>query len=265
MKKVYIFNNWHNGDIITNRCLVKALLNYDLDIALGSYRNRHYLVSDLPVKHVISPHDENTPHSPCLGPLCPEGYVPCNSWGGTFRDIDVQHYHNWANLVKTWNRHSEQNGIGVFLSFKEVPMIDFGHPCRVRPRGRAVYVENGGVRSGHCNFNFNMHLLGSSFPDFNFYCTANPNCSLPNVINCENRNLVEMSFISNGCEAIVGKGSGPFFCTYTEANRAKPRAVVNYHSHPFWHYRDNPLRNLNGEGELLGFLAEVYNNPWETL
>lgn len=265
MKQVYIYNSWHNGDVLTNRCLIKALMNYDLDIALGSYRNRAYIVQDLPVKHIIAPWDETTPHSPCLSHLCPSGYLSCNTWCGTFPDIDCQGYHNWSTIVRTWNRYSEAYEIGVTLPYKETPMIDFEYPCRVRTRGRAVFVENGATRSGHSSFEFDMNKIGEYFPDFNFYCTDEPYCKLPNVINCLSKDLVTLSFISNTCEVIIGKGSGPFLCTYTEANRKKPRAVVGYNSHPFWVYRDNPLKNLNNEDELIDFLTEHYNIHWDVI
>lgn len=265
MYRVYIFNDWHNGDIITNRCLVKALLNYDVDVALGSHKNRHYLVSDLPVEHVISPWDENAPHSPSLAQLCPPDRLPVNSWCGTFPDIDREGYHNWSTIARTWNRHSESYGIGVTLPYKDAPMIDFWHPCKIKTRGRAVYVENSPIRSNHCYFDFDMARLSETFPDFNFYCTATPKAELPNLIDCSKRSLVEMSFISNGCEAIVGKGSGPFLTTYTEANRSKPRAVVQYCSHPFWHYYGNPLQNLRNEDQLVDFLWKVHDSPWEEI
>lgn len=258
--KIYLFNNWHNGDVITNRALVKELLKYDLDVALGSYKDRHYLVQDLPVRHIISEHAEQT-GSPCLSALCPEGFTPINTWCGTFDDIDKRGYHNWCTIVDTFNRQAEP--LGIKLSSKEVPMIDFESKCMIQTRGRGIYVENGDTRGGHSLFFFDMNKIGRIFIDFNFYCTAHPNCDLPNVISCHSRDLVEMSHISNQCEAIVGKGSGPFLCTYTEVNRLKPRAVMQFTSHKFWHYRNNPLKYLDTEEELFQFLNEVRINAPE--
>jgi hypothetical protein len=263
--KIYLYNNWHNGDILTNRCLIKALMNYDIDIAVGSYMNRHYLVGDLPVSHIVAEWDEDTPRSPCLSALCPNDRICLNTWCGTFPDIDRQHYHNWATIVKTWNRYSETYNFGITLSYKEVPMVDFEYPCSIKTRGRAIFVENGPVRSGHCPYHFDMNDLGNRYPDFNFYCSYSPDTQLPNVIDCGSRNLVHLSFISNGCEAILGKGSGPFICTYTEANRKKPRAVVGYNSVPFWDYRNNPLKYLKDTQELYDFLDDVKNQPWEVI
>lgn len=267
MKKIYLYNDYHNGDIVTNRCLIKALINYpELDIAVGSYKDRYYLVGDLPVQHIISEHNEG---AMCLGSLCPPDRISLNTWCGTFADIDAKERHNWITIVETWNRHSQDNNLGVILPYKEgeVPMVDFHYVCKLKTRGRAIYVENGPIRSSHSNYNFPLTEMSKRYPEFNFYCTGNtgtPNTELPNLINCEHRNLVELSFLSNTCEAILGRGSGPFLCTYTEVNRQKPRAVFGYGQHPFWKYRDNPLRYLNGEDvEVFKFLDEVRANPPE--
>lgn len=264
--KVYLFNNWHNGDIITNRALIKELLKFGLDMAVGSYKDRHYLVADLPVLHIVSDHHEDFQRgSPCLSTLCPEGYLPINTWCGTFKDIDQRGFHNWITIVDTFNRQAEQYELGITLSSLEVPMIDFEHRCLIKVRPRSIYVENGDTRGGHSMYSFNMTKIGRMFPELSFYCTAFPDCDLPNVVNCNNRNLVELSGISNQCEAIVGKGSGPFLCTYTEPNRLKPRAVMKFTAPKFWQYRNNPLRYLESDEELYQFLTEVRNTSYQCI
>lgn len=254
MEKVYLYNNYHNGDLITNRCLIQPLLGRDLELAVGSYKNRHYLVEDLPVTHIVSQEDENFPQSSCLSGLTPHGFRPVNTWCGTFKDLDHRPpplgYHNWNNIVDTWNR---QNSIQLHASV--VPMVDFPK-INVDVLEKSIYVENGHTRSGHCHFNFDLQKLGETFPDLNFYCTAEHNCHLPNV-HYVKMNLIELSSVSDKCIAIVGKGSGPFMCTLTETNRHKPKAVVQFNSPEFWCYEGNPLKYLKTETELLDFLHSV--------
>ena len=262
--KLYLFNNWHNGDIITNRALIKELMKFGIDIAVGSYVDRHYLVKDLPVLHVVSDQAEDFQRgSPCLSGLCPEGYLPINTWCGTFHDIDQRGFHNWVTIVDTFNRQSEQYGLGITLSSLEVPMIDFECRCMIKVRHRSVYVENGDTRGGHSLYQFDLLRMAKMYPELTFYCTAFPNCDAKNVVSCHNRNLVELSGISNQCEAIVGKGSGPFLCTYTEQNRLKPRAVMKFTAPKFWNYRNNPLKYLESDEELYQFLAEVRNTGYQ--
>lgn len=263
--KVYLFNNWHNGDIITNRCLIKELLKYDLDIAVGSYSDRVYLVEDLPVKHIVSDHVEKQ-GSPCLSKLCPKGYVAINTWCGTFPDIDVKGYHNWHTIVDTFNRQSDQHKLGITLSSKEVPMIDFHKNCEIKVTAPwAIYVENGSVRGYHSTYEFDMEMLADVFPECVFYCTAPTIKTRENVRDCSKRNLVELSHISNQCCAIVGKGSGPFLCTYTEMNRLKPRAVMKFTRPKFWLYRNNPLKYLETDEELIGFIHDILKTNMEII
>lgn len=263
MKKIYVYNDLHNGDVITNRALVKELLKYDLDLALGSYSDRYYLVADLPVRHIIHPGREGESQS--LSTSCPDGYLSINAWCGTFPDIAARSHHNWSTIVDTFNRQSNHHGLGICLSSKESPMFDFEFGHKFKLRGRAIYVENGRTRSSHCDYHFDLNRLGGRYPEFMFYCTADPGCRLSNVIDSSLRNLVELSHISNQCEAIIGKGSGPFLCTYTEINRLKPRAVMRFTAPRFWDYRNNPLRYLETEEELFRFLDEVRDVPVEVI
>lgn len=308
MRKLYLYNEWHNGDILTNRALIIELLKYNFDIAVGSYRNRHYLVADLPVKHIIANCDEEdkicsgcpgckpqpekitpvkktpslrsgvrrhgkpAPPPPPIKPkhicesriglasLCPEGYQSVNTWCGTFKDIDARGFHNWRTIVDTFNRQT-----GLDIQKGDTPMLDFRVHKKIKIEGRGIYLENSPARSPHCFFNFNIDKITSHFPEFKFYCTGSSDCKNVNFIDCSKRDLIEMSFISNQCEAIVGRGSGPFFCTFTEVNRFKPRAVVDFVGPHFWEYKNSPLRYLKGETELFNFLSDVRNNFWEIL
>lgn len=258
--RVFLFNNFHNGDVLTNRCLIRELLKHQdkLDITIGSYINRAYLVADFKVRHILSVHDEGYGND--LSELCPPDYIPINTWCGTFPDIDARGHHNWRTIVDTWNRQSEQHGLGVTLEHHPVPMIDFdiehSHKSKFLERV-SIYVENGGVRSNHCLYNFNLNVLGLRYPNYDFYCTGRTDCRLSNVKDCHTWNLIQLSHWSNMCHAIIGKGSGPFLATYTEKNRMKPRAVMQFTAPKFWEYEGNPLQYLQTDDELYAFLDKV--------
>ena len=261
--KLYLYNSWHNGDVITNRCLVQKLIASGIAdrIVLGSYRNRHYLVADLPVEHVVVPIDEDRPSSPCLVQWCPKGCLPVNTWCGTFPDLDHRGFplgaHNWANVADTWNRQSDCFGVGVRLDPTDVPMVSWDHPHEITIPENSVYVETGEVRSGHSNFVFDMPKIAGMFPHLHFFCTSDQP-DIGNVTGMGGMSLVEMSQVSDHCTAIVGKGSGPFLCTLTEGNRNKKKAVVGFTSTKFWDYPGNPLQYLAGKSDLLDFLKAVH-------
>jgi hypothetical protein len=258
--KLYLFNEYHAGDQLTNRCLVRAVLqSKKFEIAIGSFLNQAYLYGDFKgVRHVISQYPEG--HGVSLAELCPDGYIPINTWTGTFPDIDRNGYHNWRTIVATWNRQVEFHGLGLLLESSPVPMIDFDLPHshkRDKVDRFSVYVENGATRSNQNRFHFNMGVIGSKYPNVDFYCTGPVECKLSNVIECRTWNLIQLSHWSNVCHAIIGKGSGPFLATYTEVNRHKPRAVVGFTQPRFWEYERNPLQHLKTDGELYAFLDGV--------
>lgn len=259
-QKIYLYNEYHAGDQLTNRCLVRAVLaSGKFDIAIGSFLNQAYLYGDFKgVRHVISQYPEG--HGVDLRDLCPEGYTAINTWTGTFRDIDERGYHNWRTIVETWNRQSDKLGLGLLLEPTPVPMIDFDIPhshSREKLDRVGIYVENGHTRSNQCRYEFNVAVLGIKYPHMDFYCTGPIECKLPNVIECRTWNLIQLSHWSNMCHAIIGKGSGPFLATYTEANRHKPRAVVGFTQSKFWEYEGNPLQYLKTDEELYAFLDGV--------
>lgn len=256
-KKIYLYNNWHNGDIIYSRPLIRALAALEAPLAVGSFKNMYYLVQDLPVLHRIAQQNEEGYAKYDLLSICPEGFVPVNHWLGQYDDTRA---HNWQNIVTVFNRLSEEKDLGVSLPRNdEVPMIDFAAPTQtIEVKRPAVYVENGSVRSKHCNFEYDIADLVRRFPKFHFYCSAPPNCQSEKAVDLSHFNLVDLSFVSNECDVLVGKGSGPFNCTYTETNRYKPKAVVGFTALPFWDYPNNPLEYLPGDKELNVFLKGHY-------
>lgn len=267
MKGLFLWNGWHAGDFIMLRPLVRCLQDtHDVPVAVGCYRNYAYLLEDLGVEVFASEFDDaDGPESRSpldLSYLCPRGFVPINTWVGNYPDLVPP---SWPTMIEAFNRQCAEQGLSLRLHSRTVPTIDFPHvSMAVRPNG--VYVENGQVRSGHSRFAFHVQRLARAFPALNFYCTADPRCYARNVFDCSQLNLVELSSLSNRCVALVGKGSGPFVCTLTSANRYKPRAIMNFHdplgaksrlAYRFWDYPGSPLEYLESHEELAGYLGRV--------
>ncbi|MFN9914637.1 MAG: hypothetical protein ACK53L_18765, partial [Pirellulaceae bacterium] len=81
-----------------------------------------------------------------------------------------------------------------------VPMLDFP-PVEVAVADGGVFLENGIARSKHSDFEFDVLGLAQEFPEMNFYCTATPNGTRSNIIDCSSFNLRVVSSISNRCLA----------------------------------------------------------------
>ena len=259
MQKLFFWLNWHAGDLVLCRPLVRRILSlHDVQIAWGCWKNQAYIIEDLPVRVLADPRNDPPEKTrPSLLHLCPPGHAPVYLWIGCYPDTL---YHHWEIIVELYNRQVQSQGLArLMVSPRFVPMVDFP-PVPVLVAERGVFVENGSTRSGHCDFEFDIPFLAARFPNLNFYCTARA-APAPNVFDCSTLNLRELSSVSTHCAAIVGKGSGPFCCTLTETNRYKPRAIMRYHplnaGQSLWDYPGNPMQYLETQDELVRFLQTV--------
>ncbi len=261
MHKLFFWLNWHVGDLVLTRPLIRRVLDsHDVQIVYGCWENQAYLIEDLPIQIVVDP--RNDPRrgdlpEPLLH-LCPPGHFPIYLWIGSYPEIA---HHNWATMVEIYNRQVESHGLGELKIRSDwVPMVDFP-PMEVTVAHNSIFVENGVARSKHSDFEFDIESLSTQFPKLNFYCTSDPKCRRPNVVDCSTYNLKTLSSIGNRCLAIIGKGSGPFCSTLTEVNRYKPRAIMRYHprdaGNAIWDYPGNPMQYLETDDDVRAFLTTV--------
>jgi predicted O-linked N-acetylglucosamine transferase (SPINDLY family) len=261
MHKLFFYNNWHNGDIIFERPLVRRILDRypNVQITWGCWRNHKVLIQDLPVTVIAHANDDREP-GPGLPDLCPADHKIIYLWVGQYPDT---RHTRWSNVVEVYNRQVKSHGLDLMIACGDVPMVDFPF-IEIATLNNAVYVENGPVRAMQSKFDFDMRQLSAAFPDLNFYCTSDPKWSAPNVFNCGKLNLVQLSALSNRCDALIGKGSGTFACAMTEVNRYKPQALMNFHSYDgatFWEYPGCTTEYLETYEQLVQFLQQVRGRP----
>ena len=259
--KLYIWNNYHNGDIITTIPLIWEIYNQidNVEVSVGCYKNHSYLYEKTPIHQLlIHPGYDRNDRVDDLGYMCPEGYYNFYTWLGQYPDTQA---HTWLNQVKVFNRKCNEYNLNIKLNSNITPSIIFPFvKLDVPVYKNMVWVENGNCRGPHNNFYYDMNKLGSLFPNFYFYTTSDPNSNLPNVINCSHLNLVELSNLSNKCDIILGKGSGPYFTTFTSANRYKFRAIVGFDLNrfpPFWDYENSSIKYISNEDGLIEYLKNI--------
>jgi predicted O-linked N-acetylglucosamine transferase (SPINDLY family) len=261
MQRLFFWVNWHAGDLILTRPLVRRVLDeHDVQIAYGCWSNQAYLVEDLPVTVIRDPRNDPPMQEPreTLLHLCPEGYLPIYLWIGS---LPTYTRFNWQSITTLYNQQIEAYGLtSLKICSRYIPMLDFP-PVEVAVGPNAVFVDNSVARSKHSDYEFPLAELASRYPQFRFYCAANPQYIAPNVVDCSECNLRVLSSISNRCMAIMGKGSAPFCSTLTEVNRYKPRAILRYHFrdsvHSIWDYPGNPMQYLETDADIYRFLDYV--------
>ncbi len=265
MIRIFLYNNAHFGDQVFSRPLYRMLcLSGAFEVHLGAARNHAYLFEDLVplgLRLHVAPYDD-VDHGIAvdLSYLCPEGCLPVSTWLGEYDDTRA---HQWSNVVEVFERQLREHGVEnpVPLDRGRTPMVDFARR-RISPRLTvpAVYLDDAPVRAPHSSFLFDKERLLERYPGVHFLCTKRPERPHPRLLDGSRIDLRDLSALSEQCLAILGKGSGPFCCTYTEANRCKPRAVCGYRSEvspTFWDYEGNPLRHLDTMDEVVAFLDEV--------
>jgi len=263
---LYLYNDLHFGDQCFTRPLYRAILaSGAVDLAIGVFRNHLPLVEDLAEEGatiLVSDYEDRGP-SPIfsLRHECPPDRIPISTWLGEYEDTRE---HQWRNVVEVFLRQCRERRIEnpVHFELEPTPMIDFRpRPLEPSVPARTVYLDDSETRSGHSAFRFDLERLARRFPDLYFLCTAEPGLKAPNILDGSRFDLRDLSSLSNACLAILGKGSGPFCCTYTEVNRFKPRAVCGYRSRTsptFWDYEGNPLLYLDTMDEVEAFLERVH-------
>lgn len=271
MIPLYLYNNLHAGDVLFSRPLYRALAECGrFRLALGAFHNNAYLLEDLVgpnVQLVVSDYPERgaTVFYDLLAD-CPKGHLPISTWLGEYDDTCN---HQWASVVEVCRRQLAAHGIAWAPAPAPVPMLEFApRPRRPVLPGPAIYVDNSRCRSGQSAFAFDLERLCRALPRHLVLCTATPERAHPNLIDGSTLDLRDLSALSEQCAAILGKGSGPFCCTYTEANRHRPRAVCGYRSTTsptFWDYPGNPLQYLATMDDVMTFLAAALTPVAEPL
>ena len=266
--KLYLYNNLHNGDVLFSRPLYRRVIESNqFEVVLAGFVNTAYLLEDLvgsAANVFVSEYADVGPWAMFdLATQCPAGFLPVNTWLGQYDDTSN---HQWCNVVEVFNRQMVHHGIDYRVSCdpSDVPMIDF-EPRPVAPQVAtpSIYVDNSLARSAHSRFEFDLPRMAAAAPDLHFLCAARPDLNGPaidNIIDCSDFDLRDLSEISNQCLAILGKGSGPHCCTYTEANRYKPRAVCGYRSvesPTFWDYPESPIQHLDDMNQVVAFVRRV--------
>lgn len=274
-ERIFIWNGWHIGDVVILRPLIQHILNeHDVTVAVGCYHNHAYMFDRLGVEVISCKYDdEDDPAGPGpldLSYLCPKGYTPLSTWVGNYPDLMPP---SWPTTIEAVNRQAAEQGLTLRLKSNLVHDINFAH-INVCVRENGVYIENGKVRSGHSAFEFNMQRLSRDFPSLNFYCVSDPIHYSGNLFDCRKLTIDELAAVANRCVALVGKGSGPFVCTLSDANRYKPRAIMCFQdptgvqdssTYRFWDYPNSPLEYLFDYKDLAGFLTRIVERKKITL
>lgn len=259
MSKIVFFNHYHRGDLLTHKEFIRQLQT-ELDDVEFEYLhfNHPKLTRDLNVPKVGEPGhlDSKSPF------YQDDGVLYINTWIGCHWDLFCEHgginmnslWHSWKRIFDTVNSF-----FGTDIQLKDrkeeyLPSIDFSKFdvksiddfLKFSGNRKRVLICNGVPKSGQ-SFNSNMKEfldpLSAKYDGVDFICTEKFSTESKNIyftddiildtdINetrapwedreLNNCDLQEVSYLSEHCDLIVGKNSGPFVFCETKNNYMNP-------------------------------------------
>ena len=259
MSKIVFFNHYHRGDLHTSKEFIRQIQKELPDVTFEYMHFNHpKLTRDLNIPLIGDPSnlDPKTPF------YQDEDVLYINTWIGCFWDIFCEHgginmlslWHQWGKILETVN---ECFGTSITLfEDKEsyLPTIDFtkfnleniNSYLEHNTDNKKVLICNGAPKSGQ-SFSSNMkeflEPLSDTYPDVHFICTEMFSTTKDNILftqdiiadtevvdkrapwedrSINNCDVLEISYLSENCNAIVGKNSGPFVFCETKNNYMNP-------------------------------------------
>lgn len=270
---ICFFNNFHNGDFITQLMLIRNIKNIypDLELACCAFKDHIYMIDKNICKPIllndynISGDGKGLPHV-FLSKINSLNFIPMYTWLGLYNDT---HDHSWENVIKVYNRECKKLNLEYiipdisktepFYNFpiqKEIPIFNYKNQ---------IFYDNASPRSGHSLYEWDDVEIFEMFPNLTFLITQKIHKLLPNVIDISGMNLCELSHISKYCNFIFGRGSGPFLCTFNEANMRKKRYLLNFKNlvpkakSTEWSfiYDKIDITNINNKNNLIDILVNI--------
>lgn len=258
MPKIVFFNHYHRGDLLTHKEFIRQIKD-ELDVTFEYMHFNHpKLTRDLDIPLVGEPSnlDPKTPF------YQEDDSLFINTWIGCHWDVFCQHGGiNMNSLIGQWQRIFDvvNQCFGTTLAInpeKEfyLPKIDFNvfNVSNVdsyikNNSNKKILVCNGAPKSGQ-SFASNMkdflEPLAEEYNNVDFICTEKFDTSFNNIKftddiigdtevidkrapwedrQTNNCDVQEISYLSEHCDAIVGKNSGPFVFCETYNNYMNPK------------------------------------------
>jgi hypothetical protein len=253
--KIIFYNHYHRGDLMTHRGF---LIDLKLLLPSVKFEYLHFnhpkLTKDLDIPLVGNPRDIDEK----IKFFKQDNVLYINTWIGAWPDVMKLHGGlNMFSLWNQWKEIYQyiSNNINIVIAVNKnpeyyLPSIKFNsydtsavdQYLKESKNSLKVLLCNGPPKSKQ-SFNYNMESfitdLAKTYNDIHFICTEKFNTVQKNIlftddiINeqdvCKNRapwedrivnicDLPEISYLSEHCQIIVGKNSGPFVFCETKNN-----------------------------------------------
>jgi len=259
MAKIVFFNHYHRGDLLTHKEFIRQILGALPDVTFEYLHFNHpKLTRDLDIPKVGDPAHLD-PKSPFYQD---EDVLYINTWIGCHWDLFCEHgginmnslYHSWEKILDTVNAffdtdiklNPEKESYLSSIDYSKFNVSSIDEFLKFSGDKKRVLICNGAPKSGQ-SFNSDMQEflvpLAEKFKDVHFICTQKFGGKYDNIFftddvildtdieekrapwedrDVNNCDLQEISYLSEHCDLIVGKNSGPFVFCETKNNYMNP-------------------------------------------
>jgi hypothetical protein len=271
MKKVKLFNNYHNGDVFYSRLVVQNLV----DIFNIEYYHSTVLSQFEDIDNVKE-----------FNYLCPSFYentsLKFDTWVGQnncefLKDTLCSFYTGKKILINIFN----QLGLSIPKDEDLLPYVIYDklkHIDSVKNKLsnydnfiNKILISNNNVQSGQSlNFDFDpiINILSDIYPKHLFLVTNPTSIIKNNVIHIKDItvnsfDLLYISFISTKCDIIIGRASGPYcYCHVKENLMDKNKTFISFTHNDIegiW-YRESKAKQIWSNKYDTKNILDVINN-----
>lgn len=234
MKKICFFNHFHNGDIFNSKPFVMDIMNNIQTEFYYAYNLSPKIISDLNISCVEL---SSLPIPPKVKFAESDACYFINTWIGAYFEPDGEctlkfSYSMYEKIYSYLNTL-----LGSNLKLKPIeeywPTIDFTKfdvasiDAFIKDK-KIVLLSNGPAHSNQCVYNDDMknviEELANSFSYISFVATKKFNTTKENIhftddiIDINDSDLNEISYLSKYSDIVVGRSSGPFSFCLTKEN-----------------------------------------------
>lgn len=236
MPKIVFFNHYHRGDLHTSKEFVRQVMNEVRGYEFEYYHNNpHKLLSDLKIPTTGSPDFLDK-----TKPILKKGdAIYVNTWVGSQWDVFCKHgginmntlYEQWYKLFNAINKltgsslqlHNNKESYLPFMDFSDLNLAGIDRYLKSSKDKKRILICNN-IPNSSQSFQASMDefILPAVLenPQIDFICTNKVAGSSDNLLytddiiqSNDDCDLQEISYLSNYCNVIIGKNSGPFvFC-----------------------------------------------------
>ncbi len=263
MNKIIFFNSFHNGDIHLGRSFVSDIVNKIKNVEYYyEHHNSSKLLKDL--SNITFKKSTLFPYGIGINEaiLKNDGDIYINTWigqnnmhyvtnyGGCTFDAYYNLFSDIYKFLEIEHMYEEKNFYLPKINYKYYENID-GIRNIMNIHKNNILIVNQDVHSGQVqNFNFDpiIYLLSQKYKNINFFVTKKTDYLISlnkkniffttDIININENDMNENSFLSTYCDIIVGRSSGVYCYCQTEENYLNDKKIFicfdNTITNAFW-------------------------------